>query len=146
MSSQEASLFEKHPDFKALLQMRQWDDQAKNKDIPVHSNDCYKELCRDILLSKTCQTSSGRSPLFLRHTLQQFRDHKYVVKKSPSILFLCLLAIVKFCSAIGKRLYFRLVEHHRVQKHVVEKQQSHKRRPGSHLQLFQVTSLRLIFL
>ena len=54
MSSQEASLFEKHPDFKALLQMRQWDDQAKNKDIPVHSNDCYKELCRDILLSKTC--------------------------------------------------------------------------------------------
>ena len=54
MSSQEASLFEKHPDFKALLQMRQWDDQAKNKDIPVHSNDYYKELCRDILLSKTC--------------------------------------------------------------------------------------------
>ena len=54
MSSQEASLFEKHPDFKALLQMRQWDDQAKNKDIPVHSNDCHKELCRDILLSKTC--------------------------------------------------------------------------------------------
>ena len=54
MSSSEALLFEKHPDFRALLQMRQWDDQAKNQDIPVHSNDFYKELCRGILLSKTC--------------------------------------------------------------------------------------------
>ena len=54
MSSSEALLFEKHPDFRALLQMRHWDDKAKNQDIPVHSNDSYKELCRGILLTKIC--------------------------------------------------------------------------------------------
>ena len=53
MSAEEAFRFERHPDFKALLQMRQWDDKAKNKTIPVSSNDGYKELCRDILLNKT---------------------------------------------------------------------------------------------
>jgi len=53
MSAEEALLFERHPDFKALIQMRQWDDKAKNKTIPVSANDSYKELCRDILLDKT---------------------------------------------------------------------------------------------
>ena len=34
----------------ALLEMRQWDDKAKEASIPVHDNAFYENLCRTILL------------------------------------------------------------------------------------------------
>lgn len=52
MNSQEATAFERHPDFHALLEMRRWDDMAKNKDIPLHDNIFYENLCRTILTAQ----------------------------------------------------------------------------------------------
>ena len=52
MSPDEAVAFERHPDFLVLIEMRKWDDKAKNKEIPPHSNTFYKDLCRKILLSE----------------------------------------------------------------------------------------------
>ena len=49
MCSTEAAEFESHSDFKAMIAMRQWDDLAKNKTIPIHSNAFYEDLCRKFL-------------------------------------------------------------------------------------------------
>ena len=49
MTASEATTFEAHPDFKALIEMRQWDDNAKNENIQVTSNEYYKELCKKVL-------------------------------------------------------------------------------------------------
>ena len=51
MTAHEAAAFEQHPDFKALIEMRQWDDKAKNKSIPSTENKYYQDLCRKILFS-----------------------------------------------------------------------------------------------
>ena len=45
----EAMAFEQHPDFKALIEMRQWDDKAKNKAIAITENYYYQDLCRKVL-------------------------------------------------------------------------------------------------
>ena len=49
MSSDEALAFEQHPDFLALIEMRKWDDNAKDNSIPIHENTFYENLCRTFL-------------------------------------------------------------------------------------------------
>lgn len=51
MKQSEAEAFEKLEDFHALLQMRRWDEQAKDPAIPVEDNKYYKDACRAILKS-----------------------------------------------------------------------------------------------
>ena len=52
MTALEAATFEQHPDFKALIEMRLWDDRAKNKSIPATENQYYQDLCRKVLYSQ----------------------------------------------------------------------------------------------
>jgi hypothetical protein len=47
--SDEAAEFEKNPDKEALVQLRQWDDEAKVEDIPATDNTFYIELARSVL-------------------------------------------------------------------------------------------------
>ena len=51
MSLAEALAFENHPDFLALIEMRKWDDNAKDTSIPIHENTFYENLCRTLLQS-----------------------------------------------------------------------------------------------
>ena len=51
MNSAEALAFENHPDFLALIEMRKWDDNAKDTSIPIHENTFYENLCRTLLQS-----------------------------------------------------------------------------------------------
>ncbi len=49
MVLEEAAEFEKNPDKEALVQLRQWDDEAKVEDIPATDNTYYVELTRRVL-------------------------------------------------------------------------------------------------
>jgi len=46
---EEAAEFEKNPDKEALVQLRQWDDEAKVEDIPATDNAFYIDLARRVL-------------------------------------------------------------------------------------------------
>lgn len=51
MTEEEAAKFEKLTHFKALIKMRNWDDQGKIKDVPVDSLDKYENMCKTFLQS-----------------------------------------------------------------------------------------------
>jgi hypothetical protein len=55
MKQKEAEVFEKLEDFPALLQMRRWDEQAKEKDIPLEDNKYYIDACKKVLKSSLVQ-------------------------------------------------------------------------------------------
>lgn len=49
MSPAEAKTFEISETFDAIIKMRTWDEQAKDKTVEEEPLDKYKQLCRDIL-------------------------------------------------------------------------------------------------
>lgn len=51
MTEEEAAKFEKRTHFKALIKMRNWDDQGKIKYAPVDSLDKYENMCKTFLQS-----------------------------------------------------------------------------------------------
>lgn len=51
MTEEEAAKFEKLTHFKALIKMRNWDDQGKIKYAPVDSLDKYENMCKTFLQS-----------------------------------------------------------------------------------------------
>ena len=55
MKRDEAEKFEKLEDFPALLQMRRWDEQAKEPSIPLEDNKYYIDACKTILKSTLVQ-------------------------------------------------------------------------------------------
>ena len=55
MTHKEAEKFEKLEDFDSLLQMRRWDEQAKERDIPLEDNKYYIDACKTILKSTLVQ-------------------------------------------------------------------------------------------
>ena len=55
MTEEEAASFEKSHNFNTILDLRRWDDEGKNPEIPVHSNDYYKEACKKLLVAQKMQ-------------------------------------------------------------------------------------------
>ncbi|KXJ25652.1 uncharacterized protein LOC110244149 [Exaiptasia diaphana] len=51
MSAEEASAFEKLPVFKALIQMRTWDDKGKIEGLPIEPLSKYEDMCIKYLKS-----------------------------------------------------------------------------------------------
>ncbi|XP_070577883.1 2-amino-1-hydroxyethylphosphonate dioxygenase (glycine-forming)-like [Ptychodera flava] len=49
MSKSEAEEFEKQPQFKAILKMREWDEAAKDTSMKMDSLPFYEEMCQRVL-------------------------------------------------------------------------------------------------
>nr|XP_054774415.1 2-amino-1-hydroxyethylphosphonate dioxygenase (glycine-forming)-like [Lytechinus pictus] len=49
MDADEAASFEASPHHDLILQMRQWDERAKVKGLPIDSLQKYKEMCRRVV-------------------------------------------------------------------------------------------------
>jgi len=54
MTEEEAVAFEKSDNFNTILDLRRWDDEGKNPNIPVHDNGYYREACKKLLVA--CRT------------------------------------------------------------------------------------------
>lgn len=46
MTAEEAETFESCESFQAILQMRAWDEQAKDPDVAVDPLEKYENMCR----------------------------------------------------------------------------------------------------
>jgi len=49
MTSTEAKAFEESATFDVIIQMRKWDEQAKDPNVQHNELDKYKQLCRAVL-------------------------------------------------------------------------------------------------
>jgi len=49
MTADEAMVMEKRSDFQAIIDMRTWDDKAKDPDVPLIDNEYFRNLCRRVL-------------------------------------------------------------------------------------------------
>ena len=49
MTQQEAAAFESLSNFSAILEMRTWDEKAKDVSVEVINNDKFKNLIRNVL-------------------------------------------------------------------------------------------------
>lgn len=61
MSKEEASTFQKDPLFKLSIQMRSWDEEAKEMYVPILDLDILKVKCKNVLSQTLNKT---RQPLF----------------------------------------------------------------------------------
>ena len=52
MSAEEAAEFEALSNFSAILEMRRWDEAAKDVNIPVTDNHKYKQIIGQIIQEK----------------------------------------------------------------------------------------------
>ena len=52
MTEKEAKEFEQNPNFRAILRMRQWDEQAKDPNVAIESLEKYKKMCQEVLKVK----------------------------------------------------------------------------------------------